>query len=305
MKGGNPLVSVVVPMYDEAAAVGDAIRSVLAQSYEHIEIVAVDDGSTDDTVATVREFSDRYDRVRLLENRTNMGQSFARNRGAMATDGRYLVFHDADDVSTPDRIEKQVRFMERHPSVGVLGTGYFYLNTLRDERVVRRRPTDDGTLRRNLVRESMLNLGTAMYRWSALDVTGLFETARLEGYDLLIRLARDHRIANLPEPLYVYRVDEESISRQDELRLKLGLIRRGIQAARTLDIGYRELPLALGWLPYIYLPTPLKALVHRWFSPTVNEAITGEQSRTLERTLAVARGETDSPLDRDAPSAVD
>ncbi|PSQ05375.1 hypothetical protein BRC92_02340 [Halobacteriales archaeon QS_4_69_31] len=245
MNGGasrrDPLVSVVVPMYDEAASVREAMRSVLAQSYSPVEVIAVDDGSTDRTAAIVREYAERYDRVRLLENRTNVGQTFARNRGAMVADGKYLVFHDADDVSTPDRIEKQVAFMERNPAVGVVGSGYFYRNELRGERTVRTRPTDDATIQRNLAREPMVNLGTSMYRWTALAETGLFEAPQLEGYDLLVRLAADHELANLPEPLYVYRVDDGSSSRRDEGRKKLGLVRQGVEAARTLGVGHRNL----------------------------------------------------------------
>ncbi|PSP34581.1 hypothetical protein BRC64_00670 [Halobacteriales archaeon QH_10_67_22] len=292
MSEGGPLVSVVVPMHDEARTVAEALRSLLAQSYDSVEIIVVDDGSTDGSSTVVRAFTERHDRVRLLENRTNVGQSFARNRGAMVADGEYLVFHDADDVSTPDRIGKQVAFMEANPDVGVVGSGYYYLNALRGERTVRTRPTDDETLRRNLARESMVNLGTAMYRWSALDETGLFEESHLEGYDLLVRLAADHEIANLAEPLYVYRVDDGSMSRRDERRKKAALVRRGVQAARTLGVGYWNLLLTPGWFAYMYLPDRAKATVRRLFSPTDNETITDGHATKLDRTLAVARGET-------------
>jgi glycosyltransferase involved in cell wall biosynthesis len=229
--------------------------------------------------------------VRVLENGTNVGQSFARNRGAVAADGKYLVFHDADDLSTPDRLAKQVAFMEDNPDVGVVGSAYYYDNQLRDERTVRVRPEDDETLRRNLARESMVNLGTAMYRWSALLKTSLFRTEYAEGYDLLIDIAETHKLANLPDPLYVYRVSENSISRQDELTQKLALIRRGVQSVRTLGVGHLQLCLAPGWLAYMYAPDRVKAVIRRLFSPTENQAFTGEDESRLERTLAVAAGE--------------
>lgn len=297
----DPLVSVVVPMYDEAAYVREAMRSLLAQSYDPVEIIAVDDGSTDGTGAIVAEYAGAYERVRLLENRRNMGQSFARNRGAMVADGEYLVFHDADDVSTPDRVAKQVAFMERNPGVGVVGSAYYYLNPRRDERVVRTRPTDDATLRRNLSRQSTVNLGAAMYRWSALDEVGLFDADHLEGYDLLIRLAAAYDIANLPDPLYVYRINDGSSSRTEERRKKLGLVRRCVQAAHELGVGYRNLLLAPGWLGYMVLPDGAKAGVRRVFSPSEDDDITGGQATKLDRTLAVARGET-ATFDDEPPS---
>ncbi len=286
-----PLVSVVVPVYNEMTTVQETLRTILAQEYDAFEVIVVDDGSTDASAAVARAVADQHECVRVVENGTNVGQSFARNRGAVEADGKYLVFHDADDLSTPDRLAKQVAFMEDNPEVGVVGSAYYYDNLLRDERTVRVRPEDDETLRRNLARESMVNLGTAMYRWSALADTPLFRADHIEGYDLLVRIAADHEVANLSDPLYVYRVDENSMSRRHELVKKLTLIRRGIQSVRTLGVGHLQLCLAPGWLAYMYAPDRVKAVIRRLFSPTDNQAFTGEDESRLERTLAVAAGE--------------
>jgi len=297
MSGEGPLVSVVVPVYDEMTTIQETLRSVLAQDYGNIEVIVVDDGSTDGSAAVARAIADRHERVRVLENGTNLGQSFARNRGAVEADGKYLVFHDADDLSTPSRVRKQVAFMEDNPDVGVLGSAYYYFNPLRGERTVRTRPADDATLRRNLARESMVNLGTAMYRWSALEGTSLFRAEYAEGYDLLVRLAADHELANLREPLYVYRVAEDSFSRQNELPQKLALIRRGVQAVRTLGVGHRNLCLTPGWLAYMYVPDRAKAAIRRLFSPTDNRPISDADERRLERTLEIAEDGTSMPDD--------
>jgi len=287
----DPLVSVVVPVYDEVTTLQETLRSILAQTYDEFEVILVDDGSTDASPSVARAVADQHECVRVLENGTNVGQSFTRNRGAIAANGKYVVFHDADDLSTPDRLAKQVAFMEANPAVGVVGSAYYYDNPLRDERTVRVRPQDDATLRRNLARESMVNLGTAMYRWSALTETSLFRADHIEGYDLLIRIAADHEIANLSDPLYVYRVSENSMSRQDELAKKLTLIRRGAQSVRTLGVGHLQFCLAPGWLAYMYAPDRVKAVVRRLFSPTDNRPFSADDERRLERTLAIARGD--------------
>ncbi|MEF8886049.1 MAG: glycosyltransferase family 2 protein [Haloarculaceae archaeon] len=287
----GPLVSVVVPVYNEMTTLQETLRTILAQEYEEFEVIVVDDGSTDASAAVAHGIADRHECVRVIENETNFGQSFTRNRGTVAADGKYLVFHDADDLSTPDRLVKQVAFMENHPEVGVVGSAYYYDNLLRDERTVRVRPTDDETLRRNLARESMVNLGSAMYRWSALADTSLFRADHIEGYDLLVRIAADHEIANLRDPLYVYRVSENSMSRRDELAKKLTLVRRGVQSVQTLGVGHLHLCLAPGWLAYMHAPDRVKAAIRHLFSPTENRAFTAEDEHRLQRTLAVAAGE--------------
>src|ERR687898_2245292 len=107
---GRPLVTVVIPCYNQAHFLGEAIESVLSQSYEHFEIIVVDDGSTDET----SEVASRYEGVRLIRQE-NRGLAGARNRGLEEAKGEYVVFLDADDRLLPGALEAGLGCFEAHP----------------------------------------------------------------------------------------------------------------------------------------------------------------------------------------------
>lgn len=104
------LVSIVTPAYKASAFVGDAIRSVLAQSYPNFEMLVVDDGSPDDTAAKVAEFARQDDRIRLI-SQANAGPAMARQRALDHARGRYIAFLDSDDFWLPAKLERQLAFM--------------------------------------------------------------------------------------------------------------------------------------------------------------------------------------------------
>lgn len=106
------LVSVIMPVYNKAENIHEAVQSILDQTYQNFELVVVDDGSTDDSVKVVKEFNDS--RIRLIELEKNYGVSYATNTAIEAAKGSYILRMDADDLSHPKRIEKQLIFALRH-----------------------------------------------------------------------------------------------------------------------------------------------------------------------------------------------
>lgn len=115
-----PKMSVVTPNYNRAALIGDSIRSVLSQSFTELELIVVDDGSTDDSIATIRAISDP--RLRLL-SQANGGPGRARSRALSAAQGEYIAFLDSDDLFCPGKLEKQMALFERQPEIGLSFTG--------------------------------------------------------------------------------------------------------------------------------------------------------------------------------------
>ena len=106
----NGMVSIITPSYNTARFIGDTIRCVLAQTYTDWEMIIVDDCSTDDTDAVVAGFSDL--RIRYLKNEKNSGAAVSRNRALREAKGKWIAFLDSDDLWEPDKLEKQIRFME-------------------------------------------------------------------------------------------------------------------------------------------------------------------------------------------------
>jgi glycosyltransferase involved in cell wall biosynthesis len=114
---GRALASVVIPVFDGERYLGEAVESVLAQTYRSVEVIVVDDGSTDRSALLARSFPG----VRVLEQERS-GPAVARNTGAAAATGEFLAFHDADDLMPPDKLELQIGYLLENPDVGcVLG----------------------------------------------------------------------------------------------------------------------------------------------------------------------------------------
>jgi len=112
----QPLVSVVIPVYKAAEFLEEALESVLAQDYPHLDIIVVDDGSSDDSLAILQRFADR---IRILTQQ-NRGPAAARNLGVRVARGSLLAFHDADDVWLPGKLRAQVDYLCGHPEIGIV-----------------------------------------------------------------------------------------------------------------------------------------------------------------------------------------
>ncbi len=122
------LVSVIVPTYNYGHFIGQALKSMQAQTYPHWECVVVDDGSTDDTAEVVARFSDSDRRIKFLRQK-NLRQAAARNNGLRNSSGQYVQFLDADDLLEPRKLERQVEYLERHPEVDIVYGDVRFFNT--------------------------------------------------------------------------------------------------------------------------------------------------------------------------------
>src|SRR4051812_15646446 len=110
----EPIVSVVIPVYCRAGTIMRALRSVMCQSFDNLEIVVVDDGSTDDTVAIVE--AAHIPNLTLIRHPSNQGAAAARNTGIRASRGRYVAFLDSDDVWAPEKLSRQLSKLEQMPA---------------------------------------------------------------------------------------------------------------------------------------------------------------------------------------------
>lgn len=124
----NPTISVVMPTYNRIDLLSRSIESILNQTYKDFEFIIVDDGSTDDSVALIQAYQKQDKRIRLIQNETNKGISFSRNRGMDAAKGRYLAIMDSDDYSEPERLEKSLAFMKKHKNYVVVNSIYYEID---------------------------------------------------------------------------------------------------------------------------------------------------------------------------------
>ncbi|PAX07654.1 glycosyltransferase family 2 protein [Sphingomonas lenta] len=247
------LVSVVVPVFNRAHVVGDAVGSLLRQTHAELEVVVVDDGSTDASVAVVEAFGDG--RVRVVRHEANRGIPHARNTGLEAARGRYIAWLDSDDVARPTRIAEQLAFLKANPEVALVGACAGKLRADgRRKRGVRVPPTEHAVIAPWLLFRSAFQQSAVMAR---ADVLRRFpyrpDLPVCEDLDQFQRIAAEHRVANLAAVLVDRRVhpDQTIRRRQDAIKamkLKLAppwLERLGMRfgsddVARHVQLGNRK-----------------------------------------------------------------
>ncbi len=145
----RPLVSVVMVVCNVERFLAEALESIVHQTFGEFEFVIVDYGSTDSSKSIIARYAEKDSRVRLHEN-PHCGLGDARNAACMLAQGRYIALMDADDVAMPERLQLEVDFMEKNPSVGLLGGAVQWINAAGRALYIGRVPTDDLQLRRSL-----------------------------------------------------------------------------------------------------------------------------------------------------------
>ncbi|MBP5156273.1 MAG: glycosyltransferase [Treponema sp.] len=209
------LVSVVIPTYNRAYCIRRSMDSVLGQTYGNLELIVVDDGSTDGTEDAVRSCTDA--RVRYIRLEKNGGPSRARNEGIRLARGEFVAFHDSDDVWHPEKLEKQLKLMEEDPECQLVFCKYrVHGKTVSDvpqEDVFDLSGTEHGMLD-VLIRENKIGTPTMLLRRSALDAAGTFDEKlrTMEDWDLALRIARQGKISFLPEALLDVYPSEGSVN---------------------------------------------------------------------------------------------
>ncbi len=198
----RPKVSVVVPTYQRAQVLARALDSAVAQTYPDVEIVVVDDGSTDDTEAVVARYGERVRYVR----QTNGGVSAARNRGIAVSTGELVAFLDSDDTWRDDKLALQVAYLAAHERVGLVLCDLFRSSGGVVRRMYRRETLPhDGQVLVWVLRDARLPPSTALVRRAVLDDVGGFDTTlrTAEDLDLHLRIAEKWEVGLVEEPLVV------------------------------------------------------------------------------------------------------
>ena len=222
----KPLVSVVIPAYNAERFLGEAIESVLAQTWEPLETIVVDDGSTDGTAEVARS----YEGVEVIVQE-NAGPSAARNRGFAAGGGEIVAFHDADDLMTPDKLAVQVGRLLDDPSVGCVLAEQellvepgaelpFWVAGSKVETVMPPRPPE-------LADEPFVHPMSMVLRRATFEQVGGFDESMptAEDFDWMLRAAEEGiEIARLSEVLLRRRVHPDSLT-QDAAASRAGLFR--------------------------------------------------------------------------------
>jgi glycosyltransferase involved in cell wall biosynthesis len=228
----TPAVSVLMSVYNGAPVVAEAIASVLGQTDGDLELIVVDDGSTDATPDMLAAVADP--RLRLVRQ-PRTGLTRALNRALGLARAGLVARLDADDTALPERLARQRAFLAAHPEVGLLGTGAREVDPTGALVRMVRPPVDDAALRRALIRANPFVHSSVMVRRELLARAGGYDEtlAVAQDYELWMRLAGLTRLANLPDALVVRRLGEGRVSverEEDRLRTEARVRWRAVRS---------------------------------------------------------------------------
>ncbi|MBN1886764.1 MAG: glycosyltransferase [Thermoflexales bacterium] len=209
-----PKVSVLMSVYNGERYLREAVESILGQTLANFEFIIIDDGSTDDTWNILAEYAFRDRRVVLIRNEGNIGLTHSLNKGLQLARGEYVARLDADDVSLPERLDRQVHYLDLHPHVGVLGTWLSRIDASGNVIDTLALPTVSGVLKWSLHFDNCFPHSSVVLRRALLDQVGAYssDVAYAQDYELWSRMSTRTLLANLPQVLLLRRLGADNIS---------------------------------------------------------------------------------------------
>lgn len=207
-----PRVSVLMPAYNVEKYVGEAIESILNQTFKDFEFIVINDGSTDDTAKIIQEYAKKDKRIHFINHKKNRGIADVRNELLNMAVGEYCAYQDSDDISLPDRLRIQVDFLDKNPEISVVSASLRTIPQNEDWHIIK----NPGIL--DFYVANPIPNAVAMFRKKDIEKYGLsynkkYKTA--EDYDFWQRVARVMKIRVLPDVLYMYRILDTSLSHKN------------------------------------------------------------------------------------------
>lgn len=210
----DPLISVIIPVYNGEKYLSLAIESIINQTYKNLELIIINDGSSDRTLEIIRKFTTQDRRIRLI-NRENKGLIFSLNEGVDAANGKFIARMDADDISYKNRIETQLNYIDKY-NLDIVGSTVEYIGDKKGYRVY---PSNDDEIK------MALTIGCPLAHPSVFGRANIFKEYRYsqlaknhEDYELWCRMAKNGvRFGNVISPLLKYRIHESQISTKNRI----------------------------------------------------------------------------------------
>lgn len=261
----KPRISVVIPAYNSARFIDEAVKAALGQTYPNVEVIVIDDGSTDETPERLAEFGDQI----IVHRQANAGVATARNAGVSKATGEWIAFLDADDVWLPQKLERQLQAAQRP----LVYTNRYNFGERKDVPAIQTDCTpmyDGDVFLPLLLAGNFITMSSVMLRRDLFEQMGGFCEALggTEDWDLWLRIAECHLVHWCPEPLVYYRFHSAGMSRNHRLMRR----QRQLVVARALTLNRGR---ALEWA------VKRRIRAHTWMTAAFDAGQVGARGRAL------------------------
>ena len=221
-------LAVLMAVYNNANTLEASIKSILSQTFKDFQFVIINDASTDESLDILTKHQKLDSRIKLITNKSQLGLTKSLNKGLKVIKTKYVARMDADDQSLPKRLETQLKYLEAHPKISLLGTAAYLVNQNGKQLKLKTNPIDHQRLSKVVLRYCPFIHPTWMVRRIAiLELNGYNEDFPFaQDYEFVLRLMMKFKTANLPEPLLKYRVNSnqaislQNLKAQERLALK-------------------------------------------------------------------------------------
>lgn len=229
-----PKISVIMPVYNAEKYLREAIDSILDQTLSDFEFIIIDDGSSDSSPEIIRSYDDP--RIRFYQNERNMGVAATLNRGLDLAAGEYIARMDSDDISLPERFEKQADYMDRHPEAAVCGCNIRFIGARWG---IQRFAATPEQMKVDMLFSCCLAHPSVILRGTLFGGEGLHYDEsydKMEDYALWVETAKRYRLACVQETLLQYRIHPEQVTQRDSEGLRLQIRRLKKAQLEELDL---------------------------------------------------------------------
>ena len=207
-----PKISVIMSAYNAEKYIKEAINSVLNQTFKDFEFIIINDGSTDSTKNIILSYKDS--RIRLIENKENIGLTKSLNKGLRVAKGEYIARVDVDDPSMPERFEKQVSFLDRHKDMAVVGSWTQVINEETRKTYVLKNSCNPAIIKWAYIFKNQIVHSSSLFRKKAIKEAGYYNERYkyAQDFDLWFRVSRKYKMANIPKVLTKHRIHSKSVT---------------------------------------------------------------------------------------------
>lgn len=240
----KPLLSVITTVYNCERYIEMSLKSLLNQSFKNFEVILINDGSTDNTWNIVQKIIKNDERFILIDNKENKKIPTSRNEAIKISKSKYLFIHDGDDISLPNRLEKQIKFMEQNDDISFLGGFAIKINEKNEEleQVMDYPPQNHVDIVAMIIKKNMNPMidPTMVFRKKVFDKLNGYslklDKKLVPDFDLWLRaILNNYKFYNLQEPLIKYRIN----SKGNTLKYKQKMIRQHVMVRREFMNKYR------------------------------------------------------------------
>jgi len=207
-----PFVSVVMPAYNASKYIGQAIESVLNQTYVNFELIVIDDCSTDNTYDIIKKYSENDNRIEVVKNKINSGVTFTRNLGISLAKYDWIAFLDSDDIWVKDKLEKQIKLTQKIPEASLIFTGTSYINSEGKSYSYILKVPDKITYK-ELLKQNVISCSSVLVRKKCIENIKIPDGDIHEDFVAWLTILKKEKYAyGINEPLLIYRLSNNSKS---------------------------------------------------------------------------------------------